>query len=45
MLYQPRETFVHLRNTNEDIFLLNLRGGSLLHRQPKGLKLDGPESH
>jgi len=20
MLYQPRKTFVHLRNTNEDIF-------------------------
>jgi len=38
MLYQPRKTFVHLRNTNEDIFLLNLRAVSLPHRLPKGLE-------
>jgi len=25
MVYQPRKTFIHLRNTNEDIFLLNSR--------------------
>jgi len=45
MLYQPRKTFVHLRNTNEDsLFWLNLWARSLL-QTPKGLKLDGPESH
>ncbi len=43
MLFQTRKTTVHLRNTNEDIFIKS-ESSQTLHRQQGSLHDQGPET-